>query len=164
MTAISDGGDHGSRHSNDEQVVRVVFELDVDVDESGEIWPPVDRERLWAVSLPNGNFRLDNVPFFAPGYAAEDEVDAKLNSHGELVVNSVVRPSGRSTVRLFAKGGISAELLDSFVKVGCSIELSPIEGHVALDVPKRRLKKVLKIIRRGFEDGIWDYEEACLRF
>ena len=47
---------------------KVVFDLEV-VDD----YPPVASEGVWCTLTPDGNFRVDNLPFYVPGLALEEK-------------------------------------------------------------------------------------------
>lgn len=52
---------------------KVVFRLEQD--EFG--YPPTDTEIVWAYELPNGNYRVDNIPFYIRGVSSNDEISVE---------------------------------------------------------------------------------------
>ncbi|MCW2498014.1 DUF4265 domain-containing protein, partial [Jatrophihabitans sp.] len=57
---------------------RVIFEIEV-IDG----WPPVSSERLWAFSLGDDIYRIDNAPWFVRDLAIGDLVEARASAPNE---------------------------------------------------------------------------------
>ena len=122
-------------------------------------------ETVWALRHSKG-FQLDNIPFYAMGFASGDIVAAVPDLDGLLVVTGVVRPSGHSTIRLwFAKDHQSdiAEVRKALKTLGCATELSDMPRLVAVDVPAEVSYAGVKSYLDELEKrGLLEYEEACL--
>jgi len=141
------------------QHVKILFHLEQDEDG----YPPVNSETLWAITVGEGLYKVDNIPFFATGIAVDDIVSAEPEA-GQLHYKDVVHPSGHSTFRVVVYNHDEvSEVHRLFKQLGCSTEQSHLSGLVAIDVPPSvswdELKRVLDT---GREQDRWDYEEACL--
>ena len=145
--------------SRTEERVKVVVKLEKDEDD----YPPVEYEGLWASSVGEGLFQIDNVPFFAKGIAWGDIVSA-TTEHDELRFRQVVRPSGHSTLRLMLYDEGEFPSVRKFLEeLGCAIERSHIPGLISVDVPPSvSLDELRKTLDAGEAQERWGYEEACL--
>lgn len=139
---------------------RVAFRLIPDEDG----YPPADWEHLWAIRRPDGNFQLDNTPFFAQGVSLGDVV-ATVPDEGMNVFHAVVERSGHSTIRVILFDESQVESLRSALRQrGCPSELSHVPGLVAIDIPPTvTLSDIRQYLDAGVADGLWDYEEASIR-
>jgi hypothetical protein len=142
-----------------EEYVKIFFELEQDEDG----YPPASVESLWARSVGEGLFKIDNIPFFATGVAVDDVV-AAIPDRGVLQYKDVVQPSGHSTLRIIVyEESQAAEVRALFKRMGCSTELSHVPGLIAVDVPPSvSLESLRRMLDEGRSQGRWDYEEACL--
>lgn len=142
-----------------EEHKKLVFKLQQD-----DGYPPVAHERLWAMPLPNGNFLIDNIPFYAWGISAEDEVEAETID-GELYFKSLVKPSGISTFRLIlADPETNAQVRAHLESLGCKSEYNQLIGLVAVEVPSSTLiQPFLDYIVGEKVKGAIDFEESALR-
>lgn len=122
-------------------------------------------ESVWAVPVAGG-YQIDNIPFYAREIALGDVVSAEKDSDGMLCFDSLIQPSGHSTVRLwFAKGREQdvALIRQSLREMGCASELSDLSRLIAVDVPPSvPYEKVRKFLDAGEKAGVFEYEEACL--
>jgi hypothetical protein len=146
--------------SMSESNVKVFFELEQDKDE----YPPVGSESLWAVSVGADRYRINNIPFYVRGLAADDVVLAKKNSVGELIFREVVERSKHSTVRVFAKKVEDKEALRSELKrLGCNSEGSNIARLFAVDIPPSvPYADIEKVLIQWEHEGRAEYEEGCI--
>ena len=93
-----------------------------------------DVETLWAFDLGDGRYRLDSTPWFQYGVSYQDVVEASPEADGMLFFSRVVAKSGNCTVRVHADDGVSSELIERLVAIGCTYEgASP--KYIAFDVP-----------------------------
>lgn len=146
----------------EEPDAHVVFELTV---EDG--WPPAGSERLWAYSLGDDRYRIDNVPWFVRDLAVADVVRAQVPSpESNPVFEEVLERSDHVTIRLICfrsgpLGGDQARALEPFTALGVYGEGAAQYGMVALDIePTAPLAAIVAALRRGVEDGSWEYEEG----
>ena len=115
-------------------LTKILFNLEADA--------PSATETLWARSLGDDLYQLDNTPWYARGCALGDIVRC-VGGEGELpAFSEVVRPSGNRTIRIFVPDGparrhtkkLVAEFLRSH---GCSYEgMGSEKGLIAATIPK----------------------------
>ncbi|MEU6713633.1 DUF4265 domain-containing protein [Nonomuraea sp. NPDC046802] len=152
-----------SERDSDVDWVRVVFDL-----EPEDGWPPARIERLWAIRVGDDRARLDNIPFFARGFALGDVVAVAPDEDGVLWVKQAVEYSGNCTIRIIpAEGGRRVEVrqavLDAFAPFGVKGEGIEQFGLIALDVPSAAdIPAVKRFVIQGSEEGRWHYEEGCV--
>lgn len=145
-------------------LVKVRFELEPDDDG----WPPVGGESLWAFSLGDGRYRLDNTPWFVRGVSCYDVVEAAADDEqGVPVVERVVERSGHLTVRVLPLGDRSVEVLAALIAefddLGVDCEGDQVHGLLALDIPpSTRLAPVKDHLDAGEASGRWEYEEGLV--
>lgn len=154
---------------NAKKMVKVGFKLERDQDQDN--YPPADWEWLWASRVSDSTFKIDNIPFFAKLISYGDVVEAEQTSTG-LIFNTLVQPSGHSTVRVIVhRSGRSDEELQAVVEevklamraMGCSVEKSHILGLIAVDIPpKVNYEAIAAFLSQKESDGLLGYEEASL--
>ncbi|WP_026293255.1 DUF4265 domain-containing protein [Rudaea cellulosilytica] len=139
---------------------KIIFELEQDADG----YPPVKREGLWAKPLLNGNFVIDNIPFYVAGISAEDEIEAE-RIDGELLFKKLLKPSGISTFRLILTDPtINATVRAQLETLGCKSEYNESMGLVAVEIPSTTpIHPFLAYIAAKKEEGELDFEESALR-
>lgn len=135
--------------------VKVVFDVERD-DGSHEM------ESVWAVAEGEG-YRLDNIPFYARGFAWGDVVSATPDPDGLLRCTGLLTASGHSTIRLwFADAGNVQKVRDELRAMGCDSELD-LSRLVAVDVPPNipyaRVRSYLDEMERV---AVFEYEEGCV--
>lgn len=140
---------------------KIVFDLDV-VDD----YPPVSAERMWAEALPNGTFRVRNIPFYSHEVCLHDEVSVTRSAEGLLHFEAMVKPSGNSTVRVifFAAGYDSmSAVLETLTAMGCTWE--GLKAHFfTLNIGSNvSLDAVFEVLDAQFDQGCLDYEGGLLR-
>lgn len=124
-------------------------------------------ERLWAFDLGDDLYRIDNVPWFVRDLAVGDVVRALApTADSNPVFTELLERSDHVTIRLicFRSGPLNGELaraLRPFTELGVYGEGAPQYGMVALDIePTAPLPTIVTTLRRGVEDGSWEYEEG----
>jgi hypothetical protein len=130
------------------------------IDEAGDV------ENMHAMALPDGIFRLENIPFHAHGISFGDEFRVKV-ADGRLFFDEVTRRGGHSTYRLRLPGGVTHEqflkLWQPFAKEGCSFEGSSAgqQPLYALDIPRGvDVHAVYEKLAEGEDRGLWEFEEG----
>lgn len=94
----------------------------------GDVTKESRTETLWATSLGNNRFKLDNTPFYAYSVSWEDVVYAPFNEdEGFPTFEHLVSKSGNRTVRIhfddpLQAGSENDQLLQGLVAMGCSYE------------------------------------------
>jgi len=128
--------------------------------ESGEV------ENMHARRLPNGDYVLDNIPFYAYDISYGDEFSATHVS-GRLLFDKVKRRGGYSTYRIkLQPGATHDEFLvrwPSAERTGCEYEGSGLGEHrlYAIDVPPGAdVETVYAWLAQGEQEGFWDFEEG----
>ncbi|CAM3199116.1 DUF4265 domain-containing protein [Stackebrandtia soli] len=112
--------------------------------------------------------RLDNIPFFARGYALGDVVVIAPEEDGTQWVRKVVEYSDNCTIRILPEendGQAEARqaVLETFAPFGVEAEIIEQFGLVALNVPSSvDIEAVKRLILKGAEEGRWAYEEGCV--
>jgi hypothetical protein len=131
-------------------------------DESG--YPPVGYERLWATPLSNGNFRIENIPFYVMGISSGDEVSS-IEVNGEFIFSNLVKKSGNSTFRLFLNNAETCESVREILRQkGCTSEFNQHVGVVAVEVPESvEIYPFLEYIVDAQNSDELDIEEGALR-
>ena len=144
----------------EKKFVKVFVKLEKNEDD----YPPVDWEELWAVSLGDDKYRIDNVPFYALGISSGDSV-AAVSRDEKLVVTEVVGTEGHSTLRVVVHDKSMTEILRAELKsAGCATELSNVPGFFSVDVPPQVDYSVISKLLSDYEDQKkLGYEESALR-
>ncbi len=144
----------------------IKLRVKLDQDDSG--WPPVESEGIWAIKLENGNYQIDNIPWFAKNLAVDDEVKAYPDSEGVLWYAEKSNWAGHLTIRLIPlMDGTWAEKMDlvrnTFVASGITVEglsqygIASIDIEPGVDFPRLKLSLI-----DGEVKGLWSYEEGCI--
>jgi len=143
--------------------VKIDFDLS-DIQEGN--WPPTDFEGIWAVPLDDGNFRIDNIPFYVRSLSDHDIVAAHLTEHDKLVFDRVIARGGHSTYRIFLtdRAHHDKALLESWwmklEELGCGYE-SVNDRYYAIDMPpKVEVSNVYRLLEEGEREGVWHFEEG----
>lgn len=146
--------EHPSSRSADDNLARIRFELE-------EI-EAADGETLWAERLPNGGFRIANVPLLVFGLSFGDVVSA-YGDGDSLDFADVVARSGHSTYRVVFKRSQLPAATGRFrelVVLGCPYE-SLNEAYHAIDVPPDvAVHRVYELLERGMADDLWWFDEG----
>jgi hypothetical protein len=140
--------------------VRINFRLTRD--EAG--YPPADWESLWAESVGEQVYCIDNVPFYIRGISAGDHVRARKEGV-EYIFDGVVSASLNSTLRAFVNQKEDVpRVIDALVKLGADCEISNIPRLVSIHIPSSiSLIPIVKSLQRMEMDGLLEYEEAAVR-
>jgi hypothetical protein len=134
------------------------------VEQHEEGYPPVTTESVWAEETEDGNFVIDNIPFFATAATLGDIVNVDT-VEGQLYYKSTVKESDNSLLRVILFEQRDPSVLRSHLaKLGCATEGGPSPSLIAVNVPGTvSLQLVITVLKEGFDNGYWDYEEAILR-
>lgn len=135
---------------------KIYFEYKNDLEKEHEI------ESAWAEKIGE-HYKLDNILFYAKEYSLGDIVSVK-NINNELIVQSLIKESGHSTVRVFFhQPEIIQKTLEDLQTLGCSFEISNIKELVAIDIPRELDYALIKnYLDLGEKLDNWAYEEACI--
>jgi len=97
-------------------------------------------ETLWATSLGEDKYRLDNSPFWAYGVSWEDVVSAPFSEdEGFPTFQAVASKSGNRTVRVILdppieSGNASEKMLQGLAAIGCTYE-GMSNKYVSVNIP-----------------------------
>ena len=124
----------------------------------------LEYESVWVKKVEAG-YQIDNIPFLAKNIAFGDLVTAS-EEDGMLHFEELVETSGHSTIRIvFWDVEALKPATDELIRLGCDWEGSHIPSMIAVDVPQTVEYTVIKaFLEEGFNNSIWDYQEACLGF
>ena len=148
-------------------MIKVSFDLD------HTDWHGHPAETMWADPVPeigSSAFRLKNSPFFVTGVSYLDIVDTTPTEGDALLdFKRVIRRSGHSTYMILVKEDEFRfdEYWSGLRALGCSYE----GGHIKLSIGHRKLcsvdvppsadiNRIIAILERGQNDGIWMYQEG----
>lgn len=120
-------------------------------------------ESVWAIPLKNGQYKIDNILFYAPEYSLGDIVNVE-NRNGELFVKSLVSESGHSTIRLIFNNISDVKQTREFLKgLGCDSEISEVPILISVDIPPIvSYSKIKEYLIEGEKMEKWSYEESCI--
>jgi hypothetical protein len=144
---------------NSHKQVKVRFQVDSDHQQG------VKTETLWAEKVGPGRFRILNSPFFLFGISAEDIVEAEEAEDG-LKFRNIVSRGGHSTYRIFIQDGRTISdpgfqaHWEPISLLGATFE-NANDHFVSVDIPPGKdVAAIYKLMEKGEQDGIWDFEEA----
>src|ERR1700731_3165741 len=120
-------------------------------------------ESVWAEPQGNGTYTVKNVPFYAKGISFDDLVKAE-RENDVLMFKDVIRHSGHSTYRVFAKDGRTdpdaVALLETLKKMHCNIEPAT-DKLVGVDVlPEADISKVYATLQEAERSRKIDFQEG----
>jgi len=146
-----------------QRYVKLIIPLEQDEDG----YPPAGSERLWALQLEEGRYKVDNIPFFARDLALGDIVSAipeEGAEEGVLRYQQVLQPSGHSTFRILVQDESQVpEVCRLLEQLGCDTERSHLPRLVAIDIPPSvSLEAVREALSPGHAQERWEHEESCL--
>ena len=127
-------------------------------------YPPNNWESLWAAKTDEGNYRIDNIPFYVRGISCGDIVSVE-EVDGELFFKGLVEESGHSLFRLVIFDSATIPQIRSELEgLSCETEASHIEGFISVDCPPDAdFARLLDYLQKGESEGRWEFEEASLR-
>lgn len=139
---------------------KIVFELKPDEDD----YPPVAAESLWGIHSNDGNYTIDNTPYYISGVSKGDAVEVKIVGK-EIVAVRVVNQGGHSTIRVFASGDEErSEIIARLHQLGATCSVSQGLSLFAVDIPPDcdffEIDAYLSDIADGENIA---YEDACLQ-
>ena len=122
----------------------------------------IAEETIW-VERVGKNFKVDNIPFYAPNIAVNDIISVE-NDDGILYFDELVKPSGHSTLQvIFFKETEIKRVLMSIEQIGCHWEGMKDQPYFAMDIPPNvDYKRVRQFLDHELDNKILDFKEACL--
>jgi hypothetical protein len=149
--------EHSDRLPDDAALTKIVVQLDT------ADWHSYATESLWCQRLPDGGYRLDNVPFLAKGLSCYDVVEARETASGLEVVAVRLR-SGHSTYRFVVPPDAPEAAWERYwlplEQVGCTYERAT-RRLFAVDVPPETdIHAAFRLLEAGERAGVWTFEEG----
>jgi hypothetical protein len=149
--------------ANSKKEMRVRFEFYNHILDRDEV------ETMYAdlVDEKEGFYKLDNIPFFVTGFAADDIVKAEKVDDGLPKVIELIEESGNSTINIFFldkdNDEYSKKILKELNGLGGEYEgmEGVIKGYYSLNIPKDKdYKTIYNFLTK--ENGKLDFREACI--
>jgi hypothetical protein len=146
--------DHSVSVGDGKRYAKMVFLVD------GE--PGITSEAIWTEVLPDGDYRVRNIPVWVSGVSLDDVVTADARG-SELWYRAVRRRSGHSTYRVAFQDPSGTQRaqpdLDRLGSLGCGYErVSP--RMFALDVPAEvDVEAIYQLLEAGMARGLWWFDE-----
>ncbi|WP_350334331.1 DUF4265 domain-containing protein [Coralliovum pocilloporae] len=120
-------------------------------------------ETMWVEQCSDGNFTVNNSPFFIYGISYQDIVSAKVED-GTLHFNRKIKDSGNSTYRvIWSCDQADFETLWSpLSELGCTYESYGGKLNLlSINVPAETdIYKVYSLLEAGENQKAWEFEEA----
>jgi len=137
---------------------RILFQLQKDEDG----YPPHEWEFLWGIKLIDGQFQIDNIPFFVKGISLEDIVVAEYKEK-EWYFQHIAQRSQNSVMRVIVFD--PAEVLGvkkGLQSLGCTTEV--MKKLLAVNIPAFiPIGDIDRFLQPGEVQGRWAYEDASIR-
>jgi hypothetical protein len=133
--------------------------------QDGSGWPPFDKEEVEAERIGVDLYRLVEPPAFAKNLAVDYVVHAHEYGEPPLPwVESVVEPSGHSTIRIIVRQGASAEeILPELQGLGLTLGPTALKGLFVADLgPDVPYAPIRRRLQEFLDDGKVDLEEAAM--
>jgi hypothetical protein len=148
---------HKTRN-NDGKMVKLIVSL------GSDSWHGFAEEEIWVKPVGTEAYEVHNTPFFAKGIAYLDVVSAK-EAKNRLVLDRIVRPSRHSTYRALvqrADDQRARELMIELSRLDSTYEVydGPDWRLYAFDVPAKSVDAAYKVLQRGADDHVWDFDEG----
>ena len=130
--------------------IKVLFHLEQDEDG----YPPFSIEGLWCKKTGNGTYIVDNVPFYTYVIMLVDEI-CVTKENGEYHFQSIVKPSGNSTLRVHFNDKRMQTVRDKLFDMGCKVEISNLPSFISINVPQevslKEIENVLTNMQKEYE-------------
>ncbi|MFN9319088.1 MAG: DUF4265 domain-containing protein [Chitinophagales bacterium] len=107
----------------------------------------IAEELVWCIKMDD-NYKVDNIPFYAPN----------------LSLNDIIQESGHSTIQIiFLEPEESENVLKKLEEFGCSWEGMENIPYYAIDIPPQiDYIKVKDFLNLELSNNILDFKESCL--
>ena len=122
-----------------------------------------NNETLWAYSLGEDTYKLDNSPFFAYGISYQDEVIAKPKNIGDIPeFIKINRKSGNKTIRVSVdleskKERVDEIIINELISLGCSVE-GANKKYLSINIPNNiKLEIVVEYLEE--KKQLWEYAD-----
>jgi hypothetical protein len=119
-------------------------------------------ETLWAKPISSAIFELMNVPLLAYGVNLGDLVNTEIAADGRRQFRSVADRGGHRTFRASVSAGpqVLQDLRRELERTDAVVEMGG-GNYLAVDAQNAAIaSRVLEILERGEEQGLWEFEES----
>lgn len=152
--------EHEVRNHTYDSHQRILFRLQKDEDG----YPPHAWESLWGIKLTDGQFQIDNTPFFVKGISLEDIVLAEYQEKAaEWHFQHIIHRSQNSVMRIivFDVAEVAA-VREGLQSLGCTTEA--MKRLLAVTIPASvAIGDVDNFLQPGIAQGRWECEDASIR-
>lgn len=124
-------------------------------------------ETMWSeiIDKKNGIYKLDNIPFYGPLIATDDEFYAEFDkSEQMLTYQKTTKYSGNSIVLvLITQNGFDKEIIrNRFKELNCTSE-GLNDSYFSMEILKEiNYFEIKKILTEYEKEGVLEYSEPCL--
>ncbi len=124
-------------------------------------------ETMWSeiIDQENGIYKLDNIPFYGPMIATDDEFYAEFDdSEQMLTYRKTTKFSGNSIVLvIIIQKGFDKEIIrNKFKELNCTSE-GLNDSYFSMEILKdTNYSEIKKVLTEYENDGILEYAEPCL--
>ena len=124
-------------------------------------------ETMWAkiIDKENGIYKLDNIPFYGPLIATDDEFYAEFDEYEQILTyRKTTKFSGNSIVLVvITQNGFDKEVIrNRFKKLKCTSE-GLNDSYFSMEIlAKTNYAEIKKILDDYENKGILEYSEPCL--
>jgi len=124
-------------------------------------------ETMWSeiIDKENGIYKLDNIPFYGPLIATDDEFYAEFDeSEQMLTYRKTTKFSGNSIVLVvITQNGFDKEIIrNRFKELNCESE-GLNDSYFSMEIVKNiDYSKIREILDEYENDGIIEFSEPCL--
>jgi hypothetical protein len=141
------------------ELVKISYIIPEGDDYAGQV------ESLWAYSLGNHLYELQNIPFYAEHLNIEDVVFCEEPSDSLPVINRLIKWSGNRTLRVaFTDEAPDEKCIDiiwDLTQRNILYEIATYKGYMFNIEPENDYEWVLNFLKSKQEEGLlWLYEQS----
>lgn len=120
-------------------------------------------EKLWIEKIHDGNYKIKNIPFFAPNLAYDDIISIE-EDEGRLYFEDLIQPSGHSTIQIVVLNTEKTnEIIENIEKFGCFWEGMDNQSYLAVNILSSiNYTGIKQYLESMLDNNFLDYKEACL--
>jgi len=144
-----------------DKVVKILFKF------FSEVLDRETAETLWAITANEtlGHYRIDSIPFYLPGIATDDIVQAEYDEEAKMLTyRYMVSPSGNSNiwVVIIDDEADIDDIRDIFIELDCDSEALS-DRYFSMEIKAGTnylfVKNKLNELRA---EGLIEYSESCI--
>ena len=152
--------EHEVRNHSHDSHQRILFRLQKDEDG----YPPHEWESLWGIKLTDGQFQIDNIPFFVKGISLEDIVVAQYkDTEKEWHFQHIAQRSQNSAMRIIVFDSTEVAVVrNGLESLGCTTE--SMKRLLAINIPASvSIEDIDNFLQPGKVQGRLECEDASIR-